>query len=75
MLHENWPDLLVETVSEYSVTVNREWQWIGHYTKHICMSPPQADEAYCIGPPPSGESYLRQDRIIQVAKLTGAQVD
>ena len=34
----------------------------------------QADEAYCIGPPPSSESYLRQDKIIQVAKRTGAQV-
>jgi acetyl-CoA carboxylase biotin carboxylase subunit len=26
-----------------------------------------ADEAVCIGPPPSSESYLRMDRIIQVA--------
>ena len=34
----------------------------------------QADEAYCIGPPPSSESYLCQDKIIQVAKRTGAQV-
>lgn len=37
---------------------------------HVSM----ADEAYCIGPPPSNESYLRQDKIIQVAKRTGAQV-
>ena len=34
----------------------------------------QADEAYCIGPPPSSESYLNQDRIMEVAKATGAQV-
>ncbi|KAJ3345265.1 hypothetical protein HDU83_004251 [Entophlyctis luteolus] len=32
-----------------------------------------ADEAYCIGPAPSSESYLRMDKIIQVAERTGAQ--
>lgn len=29
-----------------------------------------ADEAYCIGPPASSESYLRIDKIIEVAKAT-----
>ena len=32
-----------------------------------------ADEAVCIGPPPSRESYLRADRIIEACKATGAQ--
>jgi propionyl-CoA carboxylase alpha chain len=32
----------------------------------------EADEAYRLGPPPSKESYLRQDLIIQVAKQCGA---
>ena len=32
-----------------------------------------ADEAVCIGPPPSRESYLRADRIIDACKATGAQ--
>lgn len=32
-----------------------------------------ADEAYCIGPAASAESYLRTDKIIEVAKKTGAQ--
>ena len=32
----------------------------------------EADEAVLIGPPPSAESYLRGDRIIEAAKLTGA---
>lgn len=27
-----------------------------------------ADEAYCIGPPPSSQSYLQMDKIIEVAK-------
>ncbi len=31
-----------------------------------------ADEAYCIGPAPSAESYLVSDNIIEVAKKTGA---
>ncbi len=31
-----------------------------------------ADEAVCIGPPPSSESYLRKDKIIAAAKATGA---
>jgi len=30
-----------------------------------------ADEAYCVGPPPSAESYLVMDRIIEVAKAVG----
>ncbi len=31
-----------------------------------------ADEAICIGPPPSAESYLRMDKIIAAARQTGA---
>src|SRR6266571_5592727 len=31
-----------------------------------------ADEAYLIGPPPSAESYLRIDKLIDVAKRSGA---
>ncbi|KAL1435487.1 hypothetical protein MTO96_000159 [Rhipicephalus appendiculatus] len=36
---------------------------------HVTM----ADEAYRIGPAASQESYLRQDRILEVAKRSGAQ--
>jgi len=32
-----------------------------------------ADEAYHIGPPPSSESYLRWEKIIEVAKTAGAE--
>lgn len=31
-----------------------------------------ADEAYCVGPAPSNESYLRWERILDVAKTSGA---
>jgi acetyl-CoA carboxylase, biotin carboxylase subunit len=33
----------------------------------------QADEAYPIGPAPSRESYLRMDKILEVARKSGAQ--
>lgn len=33
----------------------------------------EADEAYRIGPPPSGQSYLRSDLILDIAKKSGAQ--
>jgi propionyl-CoA carboxylase alpha chain len=32
-----------------------------------------ADEAVCIGPAPSAESYLRADRIVEACKHTGAE--
>ena len=32
-----------------------------------------ADEAYCIGPPPAQESYLRGERIIEVALEASAR--
>jgi acetyl-CoA carboxylase biotin carboxylase subunit len=32
-----------------------------------------ADEAYHIGPPPSAESYLRADKILEAAKRSGAE--
>ena len=34
----------------------------------------QADEAFCIGPAQSQQSYLNKDRILDVARWTGAQV-
>ena len=33
----------------------------------------EADEAYRIGPPPSSDSYLRMDTILEVVKASGAQ--
>ncbi|MBI3185496.1 MAG: acetyl-CoA carboxylase biotin carboxylase subunit [Myxococcales bacterium] len=32
----------------------------------------QADQAFCVGPPPSRESYLHVERILEVAKRAGA---
>ncbi|HEY1077333.1 MAG TPA: acetyl-CoA carboxylase biotin carboxylase subunit [Fontimonas sp.] len=33
----------------------------------------EADEAVCVGPAPAAESYLRIDRILEAARLSGAQ--
>src|ERR1700757_3069070 len=33
----------------------------------------QADEAVCLGPPPSRESYLATDKVIAACKQTGAE--
>jgi len=38
------------------------------------LEPLKADEAYLIGKPPSAESYLRMDKIIEVCKTSGAEV-
>lgn len=38
-------------------------------SRHVSM----ADQAWCIGPGPSSESYLRIDKIIEVARLSGAE--
>lgn len=38
------------------------------HSRHVAM----ADEAYCIGPAAARESYLRSDRILEVAARTGA---
>jgi acetyl-CoA carboxylase biotin carboxylase subunit len=53
-------ELGVQTVAVYS-TADRE-----------SLAVRFADEAVCIGPPPSAESYLRIDRIVAAAEVTGA---
>ena len=60
-------DMIVE-VRRYSNNIRA----VDQSCQPVCVAmffPPQADEAYCIGPTPSGESYLRRDKIIHVAKM------
>jgi acetyl-CoA carboxylase, biotin carboxylase subunit len=54
-------DMNIETVAVYSEADKN--------ALHVRM----ADEAYFIGAPPSSESYLRGDKIIEVAQKSGAQ--
>src|SRR3990167_578968 len=51
----------IQTVAVYSEADAR--------ARHVEL----ADEAVCIGPPPSRASYLQADAIIAAAKRTGAQ--
>src|SRR5512147_1220709 len=51
----------IRTVAVYSEADAR--------AQHVLL----ADEAHCIGPAPVRESYLRGDRILEVAAQTGAQ--
>ncbi len=51
----------IETVAVYSEADAK--------ALHVRM----ADQAFCIGPPPSRESYLVGAKILEVAKATGAQ--
>ena len=51
----------IQTVAVYSDADRR--------AAHVAL----ADEAYRVGPPPSRESYLRGDVILEVAKRSGAE--
>jgi len=53
-------ELGIKTVAVYS-TADRD-------SLHVRF----ADEAVCIGPPPSKDSYLRFDRVLAAAEVTGA---
>ncbi|TPW20390.1 MAG: acetyl-CoA carboxylase, biotin carboxylase subunit [Elusimicrobia bacterium] len=71
--------ILVANRSEIAVRVIRAARELGiksvavfseadRASRHVAL----ADEAVCIGPAPSSESYLRVDRILAAAKATGA---
>nr|MDQ3323149.1 hypothetical protein [Acidobacteriota bacterium] len=54
-------EMQIETVAVYSAADTD--------ALHVRM----ADEAYFIGAPPSNESYLRGEKILEVAKQSGAE--
>src|ERR1700691_5579724 len=72
--------LLIATRGEIAIRVHRACKELGiksvavfseadRNSLHILL----ADEAYCIGPAPSRESYLNIPKVIEVAKKSGAQ--
>jgi acetyl-CoA carboxylase biotin carboxylase subunit len=72
--------LLVANRGEIALRVIRACQELGVrtvavYSEADARAPHvrEADEAVCIGPPPSSESYLLGDRVIEVALRTGAE--
>lgn len=71
--------VLVANRGEIAVRVMRSCREMGIFSVAVfsdadrsSMHVRYADEAYHIGPSPSTESYLDQDKIIAVAKITGA---
>ncbi|MBT1697767.1 acetyl-CoA carboxylase biotin carboxylase subunit [Fulvivirgaceae bacterium PWU4] len=71
--------ILVANRGEISLRVMRSAKELGIRTVAVYSEADRqalhvryADEAVCIGPPPSSESYLRIEKIIAAAKQTGA---
>lgn len=71
--------VLIANRGEIAVRVMRSCREMGIETVAVysdvdrkAMHVRYADDAVCIGPAPSSESYLRKDKIIEAAKLTGA---
>ena len=72
--------LLVANRGEIAVRIVRAARERGIRTIAVFSEPDrlaphvlEADEAYPIGPAASGESYLRADKLIEVAKTSGAE--
>ncbi|HRH35169.1 MAG TPA: acetyl-CoA carboxylase biotin carboxylase subunit [Catalimonadaceae bacterium] len=72
--------LLVANRGEIAVRIMRSAREMGIQTVAVYSTADEkaqhvlcADEAYCIGNPPSSESYLRGDVLIQTALKAGAQ--
>jgi len=71
--------LLIANRGEISRRIQRTCRKMGIKTVAIysdadrhAMFVREADEAYRLGPPPSGQSYLRSDLILEIAKKCGA---
>ncbi|KAF8585025.1 hypothetical protein K439DRAFT_1388733 [Ramaria rubella] len=60
---------VIRTAKKLGIKTVAVYSEVDSEALHVRM----ADEAYCIGPAPSTDSYLRGDRIIEIAHRTGAQ--
>ncbi len=59
---------IMRSLKELGITTVAVYSEADRQSLHVRF----ADEAVCIGPPPSSESYLRIDKIIEAAKSVGA---
>ena len=60
---------VIETARKMGVRTVAVYSDIDKDSKHVALS----DESYYIGPNPASDSYLLADKILEVAKLSGAQ--
>ena len=60
---------IIQTAHRLGVKCVAVYSEADRNARHVAL----ADEAFLIGPAPSRESYLRVDKIIEVAKLSGAE--
>ncbi|KAG9029864.1 hypothetical protein FRB95_004782 [Tulasnella sp. JGI-2019a] len=60
---------VIKTAKRLGVKTVAVYSEVDKDSLHVEM----ADEAFCIGPAPSTDSYLRVDKILEVCKLSGAQ--
>jgi len=72
--------LLIANRGEIAVRIARAARELGIRTVAVYSEPDrlaphvlEADEAYLLGPAPSSESYLRVDRLLEVAQRSGAE--
>ena len=60
---------VIQTAHRLGIRCVAVYSEADRHARHVAM----ADEAFLIGPAASSESYLRADKIIEVAKTSGAQ--
>lgn len=60
---------VIETAHKLGIRCVAVYSEADANARHVHM----ADEAFLLGPAPSKESYLRADKILEIAKLSGAE--
>jgi 3-methylcrotonyl-CoA carboxylase alpha subunit len=72
--------LLIANRGEVSCRISRTARRLGIRTVGVHSSADaraqhahEADSSFCIGPPPTGDSYLRPERLVEAALRSGAQ--
>ncbi len=60
---------IIRTLKKMDIASVAVYSEADRHSLHVA----QADEAICVGPAPAAESYLRQDKILEAARASGAE--